>query len=265
MSQARPLAMVTGASSGIGAVFARALAARGYDLVLVARRKDRLEGLAAELKTHSELLQADLGAPDDLANVERRIAERPVDLLVNNAGFGSKGRFFEAGLDVQDQMHRVHIIATFRLTYAALAGMTARRHGAIINVSSVAGFTQNPGSVSYCATKAWINSFTEGLYLELRAMRSPVKVQALCPGYTYSEFHDVIKWDRSHVAKWLWMSAESVVEASLQGLDRRRLFVVPGWPYRMMVFLARWVPRPIWHAAILRASRRLGRVERTST
>lgn len=159
-------------------------------------------------------------------------------------------------------MHRVHVTATFRLTHAALTGMMARRRGGIINVSSVAGFTQNPGSVSYCATKAWINSFTEGLYLELKTMNSPVKVQALCPGYTYSEFHDVIKWDRGHVAKWLWMSAESVVEASLQGLDRGRLFVIPGWHYRILVFLARQIPRFIWHAAVLRASRRLGRIGR---
>jgi len=262
MPEPRPLAVVTGASSGIGAVFARTLAARGHDLILVARRKDRLEQLAAELRTASEIVQADLGDANDLALVERRIAERPVDLLVNNAGFGSMGRFVEAPLDGQDAMHRVHVIATMRLSHAALPGMIARRQGGIINVSSVAAFTQNPGSVSYCATKAWINSFTEGLYLELKSIDSPVTVQALCPGYTYTEFHDVIGWKRSNAPKWSWMPAETVVEASLEGLARGRLFVVPGWGYRLLVFMTKVIPRPIWHAALLRTARRMGRIRK---
>jgi hypothetical protein len=121
--------------------------------------------------------------------------------------------------------------------------MVERRSGSIINVSSVAGFLHTPYGVSYCATKAWINSFTEGLYLELRSARSPVRVQALCPGFTYSEFHDRIGMDRSLIPRSLWMSAEEVVDASLRGLERNRLFVIPGWRYRLFLCLYRPLPR----------------------
>src|SRR5580658_10650919 len=164
------LALITGASSGIGAAFAAALAARGQDVVLVARRADRLEQLAESLKRshgiRAEALVADLASDDDVARVVERIAAAPdLELLVNNAGFGSRGKFFEADARGQDQMHRVHVLATVRLTHAALAGMVKRARGGIINVSSVAGFWQAPGNVSYCATKCWMNSFTEGLAL----------------------------------------------------------------------------------------------------
>jgi short-subunit dehydrogenase len=224
----KPVALVTGASSGIGEVFARRLFARGFDLVLVARRKDRLERLASELGG-AVVLTADLSADADLRRVEQYIAEQPeLELLVNNAGFGSSGRFWEAGLDVQDRMHRLHIIATLRLTHAALEVMLPRARGSIINVSSVAAFLHNPFSVSYGATKAWINSFTEALYVELRSVGSPVRVQALCPGFTITEFHDVLGIDRRLVPNSLWMTAESVVEASLRGLEKNRLIVIPG-------------------------------------
>jgi short-subunit dehydrogenase len=237
----RPLALVTGASSGIGACFARALAARGYGLILVARRKERLEALAGELG--AEVLVANLTKDAELKLVEDRIgAAENVELLVNNAGFGVMGRFWEAAVEGQDNMHRLHVLATMRLTHAALRGMMARKSGGVINVSSVAGFVQAPGSTSYGATKRWMNAFTEGLYLELKSIGSPVKVQALCPGFTYSEFHDVAGMDRNLIAKSLWMRAEDVVAASLRGLDRGNLFVVPGWRYKFLVRLLAVVP-----------------------
>ena len=127
---------------------------------------------------------------------------------MNNAGFGTKGRFYESPLATQAAMHRVHIDATMRLSHAALRSMTARDEGAIVNVSSVAAFVRSPANVSYCATKAWINAFTEGLYLELKGAGSKVDVQSLCPGFTYTEFHDVLGADRNKVPKWLWMNAE---------------------------------------------------------
>jgi short-subunit dehydrogenase len=248
----KPVALVTGASSGIGEVFARRLFARGFDLVLVARRKDRLERLAFELGG-AVVLTADLAADADLRRVEQYIAEQPeLELLVNNAGFGSSGRFWEAGLDVQDRMHRLHIIATLRLTHAALEVMLPRARGSIINVSSVAAFLHNPFSVSYGATKAWINSFTEALYVELRSVGSPVRVQALCPGFTITEFHDVLGIDRRLVPNSLWMTAESVVEASLRGLEKNRLIVIPGWRYRWFVRFQQRLPRSIRHAMALK-------------
>src|SRR5579862_9143087 len=220
----RPLALITGSSSGIGAAFASQLAARGYDLLLVARRRDKLEEIAAALRqshrANSEILPADLTVDNQLRAVEQRIAAADnLGLLVNNAGFGTRGKFFAMDVDSQDQMHRLHVLATMRLTHAALPGMTARRKGGIINVSSVAAFWQSPGSISYCATKCWMNSFTEGLALELKSVGSPVKVQALCPGYTLSEFHDVAGMDRKQIPASLWMRAEDVVAASLRGLD----------------------------------------------
>jgi uncharacterized protein len=191
-----------------------------------------------------ETCEADLSVPDDMDRVAARLAaESRLDLLVNNAGFGVKGRFYEAPLDDQLKMHRLHIGAILRLTHAALGAMAARGRGAIINVASVAGFTRSPGSVSYCATKAWVNAFTEGLYLDLKSTGSPVVVQALCPGFTYSEFHDVAGIERSSIPKSYWMSAESVVDASLAGLRQRKLFVVPGWKYKLIVGLVNRIPQ----------------------
>jgi uncharacterized protein len=264
MPPSRPLALITGASSGIGATFARHLAARGCDLVLVARRKDRLEEQACDIQAaHSveaEVLPADLTCSADLKAVEERIAAAPnLEYLVNNAGFGITGRFFSAPLEGQDQMHRLHVLAPMRLMHAALQGMIARGRGNIINVSSVSGFGQNPGSVSYSATKTWMTSFTEGIYMELKSVGSPVRVQALCPGFTLSEFHDTMHFDRKTLPDWMWMSADEVVDASLRALDRDQLIVIPGWRYRLLVFLMRALPRPLYHSLAIKYAKGTGR------
>jgi short-subunit dehydrogenase len=260
MQHTRPLAAVTGASSGIGTVFARALAARGYSLLLIARRRDRLESLAQEIG--GEVLAADLTNDDDLHRVEARLREAEnLELLVNNAGFGAGGAFAKIDLGPQDAMHRLHVIATLRLTHAALGGMVARHKGGIINVSSVASFLTNPGAICYCATKTWINSFTEGLYLELKSMDSPVRVQSLCPGFVYSEFHETAGMDRTKLASaaW-WLSAESVVAESLEGLDRGKLFVIPSARYRVLVAILNHIPRVLKRAILIKMSRRQGRL-----
>jgi short-subunit dehydrogenase len=257
MANTRPLALVTGASAGIGATFARRLARDGYRLILVARRRDRLEALAAELGG-AEILVADLTSDTELTLVEDRIARAPdLELLVNNAGFGATGLFSETPLERQDQMHRLHVMATLRLTHAALKGMTVRAQGGVINVSSVAGFGQSPGNVCYYATKAWMNSFTKGLYLEMKSAGSAVKVQALCPGFTLSEFHDVVGIDRKSIPSWMWMRAEDVVDASLKGLATGKLFVVPGAIYKVAVFI---LPRiPDW--LLIRMAKRYRRAQ----
>ena len=247
---ARPIALITGASAGLGATFARQLAAEGHDLILVARRREALEKLAAELRAKhgisAEVLMADLTHDDDVSRVCERLAAGEIDLLVNNAGFGSRGFFFEADPEQQDAMHRLHVIATERLTRAALPGMVERRRGGIINVASVAGFISGPGNISYCATKAWMVVFTEGLYLELKSMGSPVRVQALCPGYTYTEFHDVIGIDRTSImGKSWWMSADRVVGESLRGLKSGKLLVIPGLRYKVVVAIGRFLPRSL--------------------
>lgn len=238
----RKTALVTGASAGIGAVFARKLAARGYHVVLVARRADRLEALAREL-SQSETLPADLTDPAGLERVAARA--RNVDLLVNNAGFGARGYFWEAPLATQEAMHRLHVMATMRLCHAALGGMAERRAGAIINVSSVAAFAATPGNVSYCSTKTWMNAFSEGLMLEVRSRGLPIRIQALCPGFVLSEFHDVMRVDRRTVPKNWWLDAEYVVEQSLRALDRGRFLVIPSVRYRIVVAMERLMPRPL--------------------
>ena len=267
----RPVALISGASAGIGATFARALAARGYDLILVARRRDRLEALAAELDSHAgqgpglpratEIIQADLTDSAQLKLVEARAGAEPrLELLVNNAGFGISGRFWETDVEMQNQLHLLHILAIMRLTHAALGAMVARNRGAIVNVSSVAGFVHSPGSVTYSASKRWINSFTEGLDLELKSMGSAVRIQALCPGFTYSEFHDVAGIDRRTIPAALWTTAEDVVEASLAGLEQGELFVIPGWRYRLLVRLLRITPASWTRAGAIRYARRMKRV-----
>jgi short-subunit dehydrogenase len=259
MADSRPLALVTGASSGIGATFARRLAREGYGLILAARRRDRLEELARQLGG-AEVLVADLTNEDQLHAVEERVLSEPsLELLVNNAGFGTLGIFFESDLAAQEQMHRLHVIATMRLSHAALRAMAPREKGAVINVSSVAGFGTAPGSVSYSATKAWINSFTEGLDLELKLRGSAVKVQALCPGFTLSEFHDVASMDRKTIPGWLWMRAEDVVEASLEGLAKGDVFVIPGGIYQALVKLENWMPRGLRAAMAMRYAQKARR------
>lgn len=242
----RPLAAITGASSGIGEVFARKLAAT-HDLLLIARSKDRLEVLAQELRSRGAavaVLDADLSDVEQLKAAADRLAAEPnLALLVNNAGFGDRAPFWEADVEVLDKMHRLHIGALMRLSHAALRVMVPQNRGAIINLASVAAFARRGGSASYSATKSWVTAFTEGLFVDLQAAASLVYVQALCPGYTYSAFHDVLKEDRSRLAPAaLWLTAEKVVDDSLRGMADRKLYVVPGWRYRLAVGVLRALP-----------------------
>jgi uncharacterized protein len=243
----RKLAVITGASSGIGAMFARKLAARGYDLLLIARREDRLRSLAAEFAetyhVSTDVLAADLAVDADRGKVAERIhSSSNLGLLVNNAGFGTLGFFADSDVESQLQMHRLHVIAALHLTHAALRNLIARGEGGVINVSSVAAFGQTAGSVSYCATKGWMNDFTAGLYAELEVQKSPVKMQALCPGFTLSEFHDTARIDRSPIPQSLWMTADFVVSESLRGFDAGKLFVIPGWRYKLLVMFMKSLP-----------------------
>lgn len=225
-------ALVTGASSGIGAAFARRLGAEGYDLVLVARRRDRLLALAQEIEAVSsvrvEVIAADLAQPHDLRQVEERIArEEALEILVNCAGFGVNSRFQQTDLAVLEAMVRLHVVAPMRLTHAALPGMLARDRGSIINVASVAAFLADPGSIwnTYAATKACELTFTVGLYEDIRA--TGVHVQALCPGWTRTEILEAggRAWD---VPEAYTMQPEQVVAASLDGLHCGELVCCPS-------------------------------------
>ena len=248
------LAVITGASSGLGSVFARQLAARGCRLLLVARRAARLEELSRTLSTDTEIFACDLADPAQTEKLALHLRERgDVSLLVNNAGFGTLGKFHETDYGRQADMVQVHVLATMRLTRAVLPAMIQTRGGAIINVSSVAAYFRSAGNVSYCATKGWMNDFTEGLRLELDGIGSPVVVQALCPGFTYTEFHDTMGVNRARIPKWLWMPAEYVVDQSLDALETRKLFVIPNWKYRAAAAVSSLLPTG-WRLALEKAS-----------
>jgi uncharacterized protein len=244
---ARPLALVTGGTAGIGRVFADRLARRGYDLLLVARDGQRLAAVGRELSRLGisvDVIQADLSRDDDVARVAERIRTgNPLSLLVNNAGFGTKGLLSETPIEPQVAMLHLHVLAPMRLIQAALPGMLARRSGGVINVSSIAGFLFSPGSINYCASKAYLTVFSEGLATELAG--TGIRVQALCPGFTRTEFHQRMAMDSAaRKRRRLWLTAEYVVDTSLATLDRGGPVVcIPGVRYKLIAALLRLMPR----------------------
>ncbi len=224
-------ALITGASSGIGEGFARKLAARHTDLVIVARRTERLEALARELHaSHGvdvEVMTADLTDRDALRRVEERAAssEAPVELLINNAGAISRGKFAELDVDRKTDEIIIDVVAVARLTRAVLPGMIARHHGGIVNVSSITSFFPVPSMATYAASKAFVTSFTESLSEELRGTN--VVVSALCPGVTPTEFGGQAELDLGRTGVPT-TSVDVVVDAGLRGIDRGQVLVVPG-------------------------------------
>lgn len=243
----RPLAVVTGASAGIGRVFCERLAARGHDLVVVARDGNRLEALRRELEGRYgisvEVFPANLSIDTDVSLLAARVNQSPhLALLVNNAGFGTRGSLADASPARQEAMLQLHTMAPMRLTQAALPVLISNRRGAIVNVSSVASFLFSAYNVNYCATKAYLTTFSEGLAAELAG--TGVRVQALCPGFTRSEFHQRMEADIGNIPSWMWMSAEKVVDASLNSLERGWPVVcVPGLRYKLLVMALRVTPR----------------------
>ncbi len=249
----RRLAVVTGASAGIGRAFAERLARDAWDLVLVARRRERLDELAAKLReAHArrvDVLTADLGSSAGVRALEARIADEPtLELLVNNAGFGTSGPFAELDRDADEQEVRVNVVALLRLTHAAIDAFRRRGHGNVINVSSLAGFQPAPYNATYGATKAFVNSFTQALSEELRG--SGVRMQLLCPGFTRTEFQEVAGARTEDLPEFAWMTPEAVVEASLAGLRRGDLIVIPGAGNKVLGAVLRAAPSA--------AARRLG-------
>lgn len=245
------VALITGASSGIGAAYARALARQGYALILVARREARLQALADELIRQYHVpvavLIADLSDPSGIVRVEGCIAETgALAFLVNNAGFGVRGTFVENDIASHEAMIRVHVNTAVRLTRAALPVMLAHQGGAIVNVASFVAFFPVTGSATYSATKAYLKSFTEALHQEL--VGTGVRVQALCPGFTRTEFQSTGKIDEQGIPNFVWMSAESVVAQSLRDLDNGRVISVPGLGYRLLATLCALIPRGLLYS-----------------
>jgi len=255
--RARPTALVTGPTSGIGYSFARALAASGHDLVLVSRDRARLGTTAAELRDRYavavEVLPADLSDRAQVRLVADRLREqgRPVDLLVNNAGFGVKGGFVGGDLDAELRQLDVLTGAVLVLSHAAVPGMVERGHGAVVNVSSVAGF--GPMG-SYSAAKAWCTSFTEHLAATLRG--TGVTATALCPGFVRTEFHSRAGMDVGTRSSGWWLDPDDLVEDCLADVRRGRAVSVPSRRYRALVVLLGLLPVGTYRARLLGAGRR---------
>lgn len=238
------IALVTGGTSGIGATFARQLAAKGEDIVLVARDRERLEEMAHELRgmgREVEILPADLGKRADVAEVVKRLEDetRPIDVLVNNAGFGMHGRVSDADSAKHDAALEVMVRAVRELSAAAARSMRARGRGRIINVSSTAGFMAM--SSGYSAIKAWVTNFTESLANELRG--TGVTATALAPGWVHTEFHDRAGIPKSSIPGWLWLDADKLVRLALKDAEKGKVISIPTVRYKLLMGVVRALPR----------------------
>jgi len=260
----RKLALVTGASAGIGAVFARHLATRGFDLALTARRTDRLEALAAELSAghgvRAQAIAVDLATPDGPQTLLDRL-ERPADVLVNNAGYGLPGSFARTAWADQQALLQLMAITPCELAHKLLPAMAAQRYGRIVNVASLAALAPSAaGHTLYAAIKSLVVKFSESLHLETR--RHGVHVTALCPGFTYTEFHDV-NGTRARVSaatpKWMWMAAEPVVEAGWRAVEANRPLCVPGLANKTLAAVSRLIPERLALEIMASQSHRLSR------
>ena len=253
-----PTALVTGATAGIGAAFARRLASDGWDLVLVARDAARLHELAGRLRDLGrdvEVLPVDLTSDEGTARVEWRLGEG-VDLLVNNAGIGVPGVFHDVDRDLEERQLRLNVRAVLRLAHAALPPMVERGQGAVVNVSSVLAHVPTGDAITYTASKAWVTAFSEGLHVQYAD--AGVRVLALHPGLTRTEFHARAGEDVEGVPERLWLDADRVVADALRDLARGRASSVPGGIYKVIVGVAQVVPS----AARRGLARRLRRAAR---
>lgn len=237
-------ALITGATAGIGKSFAQQLANRGYDLVLVARNKSRLDELANELQKNNqikvEVIVADVSNQNELAEVACRAAADDIDLVVNNAGFGIKQNFVDGRIEAEQNLLDVLVTAVMRVTHAALPGQIKRDRGGVINVSSVAGWLS---SGTYSSAKAWVTTFSEALATQLK--KQNVHVMALCPGYTRTEFHQRAEMKVETIPNWMWLDVDRVVEKALKDFFANKPVSVPGLQYKFLSFIAQYLPRPI--------------------
>ena len=237
-------ALVTGATSGIGESFTRLLASNRYNIVLVARDvprlQERAQGLESKYGIKTHVIQADLATDEGCLAIEKYIAENQVDVLVNNAGFGTSKAFTMSTLEVEQQLLDVLVRTPMRLMHVALPLMKARNKGIIINVSSVAGYIAGG---TYSASKSYLTVLSESLNTELSATN--VKVSALCPGFTRTEFHQRGKMSMKGLPNFMWLNSDRLVEQSWRDALKGKAVSVPGWQYKLLVFIVETMPRSI--------------------
>ncbi|MFJ8002007.1 SDR family NAD(P)-dependent oxidoreductase [Streptomyces sp. NPDC096310] len=252
-------ALITGSTAGIGAAFARRLAADGHNLVLVARDTERLRDQATELHDlhgiEAEVLTADLSTEAGIGAVEKRLsdAKHAVDLLVNNAGFANKGRFLDVPMADELTMLKVHCEAVLRLTSAAVGGMRTRGRGGVVNVASVAAFVPRG---TYGASKAWVVQFTQGVSRDLAG--SGVRLMALCPGFVRTEFHDRAGMGTDNIPGWMWLDADKLVTAALADLARGKTVSVPDPRYKALMGVVKLTPRGLLGGVTSKTGRKYG-------
>ncbi|MCX5560090.1 SDR family oxidoreductase [Streptomyces sp. NBC_00038] len=252
-------ALITGSTAGIGAAFARRLAADGHNLVLVARDTKRLGEQATELHDlhgiEAEVLTADLATDDGIEAVAGRLSDRknPVDLLVNNAGFGNKGRYLDVSIADELKMLKVHCEAVLRLTSAATEGMRERGRGGVVNVASVAAFLPRG---TYGASKAWVVQFSQGAAKDLAG--SGVRLMALCPGFVRTEFHQRAGMGTDNIPNWMWLDADKLVAAALTDLARGKTLSIPDPRYKVLMGMAKVAPRSLLGGISSRTGRKYG-------
>jgi short-subunit dehydrogenase len=252
-------ALITGATAGIGAAFARRLASDGHSVVLVARDEKRLREQATELHDRhgieAEVLSADLATEEGIAAVEARLSEprNPVDVLVNNAGFGNKGEYLEVPMADELTMLKVHCEAVLRLTTAAVRGMRDRRRGAVVNVASVAAFVPRG---TYGASKAWVVQFTQGAARDLAG--SGVRLMALCPGFVRTEFHERAGMGTDNIPSWMWLDADKLVDAAMKDLTRGKSLSIPDPRYKALMGAVKLAPRGLLGGVTSRTGRKYG-------
>jgi uncharacterized protein len=255
------LALITGATAGIGAAFARNLAKAGHDLVLVARDGGRLAAMSAQLqqdfRVRATPLTADLTQPAGLAAVEEALAAQPVDLLVNNAGIGLNKSFLKSTVDDEQYLLDLNVVAVMRLTHTAVRAMVERGRGSILNVSSVSGFAATMPGSTYPASKAWVTSFSETIGMQVK--HRGVQVMALCPGFTRTEFHQRAGIAAGQMPGWVWLDADAVVRQGLRDLRKGKLVSVPSLRYKLAVGALKVTPRVVLHRVMPRGARKMGR------
>ncbi len=255
-------AVITGATSGIGAAYAKRFAGQGYDLVITGRRREKIEALAKNIRKEChvrvEVVLAELSEKEEIRKVIEVMQEKQVEILVNNAGFGANSLFYECDLEVAEQLASVSVIAPMELIRAVLPDMVKKKSGTIINISSESVYMIVPKNSVYSGSKAFLKSFTEGLHVDLTGIG--IRVQAVCPGLIHTDFHEKMGMEKSRQTNKgivSWMSPEEVVTCSLKDLQKGKVICIPGFHTKLMTRMLSFLPRKMYYKTMYNLSQKI--------